>query len=67
MSIMEVVATGTASLMVERLRARAGCRKRELSRMIVERDSVSDRDRKSGPVSKVVGLYQMFLRRSLEH
>ena len=33
--------------------------------MIVERDILGDR--KSGPMSKVVGLYQMFLRRSLEH
>lgn len=33
--------------------------------MIVEPEILGDR--KSGPVSKVVGLYQMFLRRSLEH
>lgn len=33
--------------------------------MIIERGILGDRQ--SGPISKVVGLYQMFLRRTLEH
>jgi DNA integrity scanning protein DisA with diadenylate cyclase activity len=35
--------------------------------MILQRADAPDRDRQVGPVSKMVGLYQMFLRRSLEH
>ena len=55
----------SAGEMLERTRATSTRMEREPSRMIVDRGILGDRQ--SGPISKVVGLYQMFLRRSLEH